>query len=228
MLLLVYSAAIAMTGFQSILDLTSWYTAQIPPLPDGGSESMSQLTGMNLLIQALTWEKTSLVFYVAFLPLVLLWDYTHKNGYGRTLLRSGLALLCVLFAAITLFTLPSKIIEWNRQAKPAQLVWQFKSEMDRYHTDVLLDYSTYQVFYDCENILVYNRLPIGLADANNRFYPQNKSILVTAIRNRMEYAVIGRESLATVRELAQLAGVPATEVASNERYVILALRARGN
>jgi hypothetical protein len=54
-----------------------------------------------------------------------------------------------------------------------------------------------------------------------RFYPQNKELAARAIAGGLEYAVIARESLENVRELAQMAGRELVEVQGNERYIIL-------
>ena len=108
-----------------------------------------------------------------------------------------------------------------RRPSPPDWCGSSRAEHDRYLTNVLVDDLTYQAFYDVENTLVYNRLPIWIVDSENRYFPANKPFLVKLIQQRMEYAVIGQESLENVREVAREAGVPVSVVASNDRYVVL-------
>lgn len=213
LMLLVYCSAILITAVQALRDNAQWYAAQ---------SAIAPVSLWDFFVRTITASQISLVFYIVILLLVLLLDSTQRRA--RVIFTGGLLVLCVIFAAITLATVPLQVAKWSQEIPSARLVWQFVDTHDRYHTNVLLDYSTYQAFYNYENILVYNRLPLWLVLPEERFYPQNKDILVNQIHQRMEYAVISKDSLDTVRELARLAGSPATEIAANDQYVILKLR----
>ena len=213
LMLLVYGSAILITGIPALKDNAQWYATQ---------SAIAPVSLWDSFVRAITASQTSLVFYIVILLLVLLLDSMQRRA--RVILSSGLLVLCVISAALTLATIPPQVAKWSQEMPSARLVWQFVDTHDRYHTNVLLDYSTYQAFYNYENILVYNRLPLWLVLPEDRFYPQNKEILVKQIQQRMEYAVISKESLETVRELTRSADVPVTEIASNDQYVILKLR----
>ena len=101
------------------------------------------------------------------------------------------------------------------------MVWDFIQSHDRYQTDVLVDYDTYQAFYNFDKVIVYNRLPVWDTLPEKRYYPQNKNAVAKQIKQHIEYAVIARSSLENVLELANMAGVSVTEVASNDHYVVL-------
>jgi hypothetical protein len=116
--------------------------------------------------------------------------------------------------------------EWRENVPPARLVWDFTASHNRYDTKVLLNYDTYQAFYNYDKVIVYNRLPVRDALPENRFYPQNRSALVKQIKAGMEYAVISRESLEDIVALSSMAGIATSEVAANDRYVVLKFTTR--
>ena len=208
--LLCYSVAIGLAGFQWLRDTFGWFDIQSPA---------ASVSGYELLIMAITDYSTALVFYFLILLIVILWDLT--RGTSRKLLLAGYSILILFSIVITLNHYPPKLIEWRENVPPAQLVRDFTATHDRYTTRVLLDYDTYQAFYNFDQVLVYNRLPVWDALPENRYYPQNTSALVAKIQSGMDYAVISRESLKDITYLSQLSSVPASEIASNERYVIL-------
>ena len=209
--LLAYAAAILLTGLSTYRDITLWYRAQIAPV-----------TPWEVFLEVITGAQNSLTFYILILLLILLLDII--PGRGRTYLAASLGVLCILFAALSVYNNMLEISAWNRALAPARLVWDFKAGQDRYQANLLLDYDTYQAFYDFEHIAVYNRLPLWMVMPEDRYYPENKDFLVSLIRDRMQYAVISQESLANVRELAALAGLPANVVSSNQQYVVLQFR----
>jgi hypothetical protein len=213
LLMLVYSAGILLPGFQFMRDLLNW----IPLQTD--SQAVS---GMGLYFHIATGEGSALLYYACILLLALLLDYTPKTP--RAVLQGGMLALCLLCAVTTLFSLPAELTGWAKKAPPARLVWEFKQAHDPYKANVLVDYDTYQAFYNYENIIVYNRLPVWIAASDARFYPKDQPFVVDLIRKRMEYAVISQASLANVREMARLAGVKITQVAANGSFVVLAFR----
>ena len=211
--LLVYSAAILMTGLSTYRDVARWYRAQIVSTPT---------TPWDVFLYVIGDAQNSLVIYILILLLVLLLDFI--PGRGRAFLAGSLGVLCIFFAALSVYIMAPKVSAWNQALAPARLVWDFKAGMDRYQTNLLLDYENYQAFYDLEKIAVYNRLPLWMVHPEDRFYPDNKAFLARLIRDRLQYAVISQESLANVRALAAMAGLPAQVVAANERYAVLQFR----
>ena len=214
MLWLVYSSAIALIGFQSVRTISRWFPA---------SGDVRSFTTWEFYRAVVGSPSIGLFFYILLLFLVLLWEVS--QGIVRRLLAGFLVLLCFLFFGTTLSYLPAQVAGWQKDIFASRMVWDFTRAHDRYHTNVLVDYNTYQAFYNYENALVYNRLPLWLSSPQKRFYPENQDILARQIKKRMEYAVIARASLVDVEELANLAGVTFDEVASNTRYVILKFRA---
>ena len=93
--------------------------------------------------------------------------------------------LCIVFAALSVYTIVPQVSARNRVLAPARLGWDIKAGMDHYQTNILLDYDTYQAFYDFENGTVYNRLPLWMVWPADRFYPKNKVFLARLIRDRM-------------------------------------------
>lgn len=208
-LLTIYLGAVALTGAQWLRDTARAFVQ----LKDANA-GLWQYT-----LAALTNETTALVAYISILGLALGWFFS--RGRARRALSGLVAGLAVLFALITAAYMPAQIAQWRQNLAPARLVWDFTTEHDRYQTKVLLDYATYQAFYNFDQVIVYNRLPVWDTLPEKRYYPQNKAAVAIQIQKGIEYAILGRESLENVHELASLAGVPAIELAANERYVIL-------
>ena len=211
--LLAYTAAILLTGLSTYRDITLWYRSQIAIAP---------VTSWEVFLEVIAGAQNSLTFYILVLLLILLLDII--PGRGRAYLAASLVILCIFFAALSVYNNMLEISTWNRALAPARLVWDFKASQDPYQANLLLDYDTYQAFYDFEHIAVYNRLPLWMVMPEDRYYPENKDILVSLIRDRMQFAVISQELLANMRELAALAGLPANVVSSNQQYVVLQFR----
>ena len=210
LMLLVYSLAIALTGFQAARVILSWF-------PD--PSQVWSVKPWDLYLAFVSSPSIALVIYITILLLVLMWDFT--RGTTRTLFSVFLILLCIIFVATTLSYFPARVASWWGDLSAARLIWDFTRDHDRYATNVLVDYDTYQAFYNYENILVYNRLPLWLSPPYKRFYPANQDIVARQIKKRMEYAVIAQASLDDVHELAHLAGISVEEVAFNRLYVVL-------
>jgi hypothetical protein len=211
----IYSACLALCLLQFWRDFSGWYRYAV---------AIGPLSGWQIFLQTITWEQNSLFFGVLILPIFLLGSGSHHKP--RPAAVAATALLCAVLALTTLFTLPAKLIEWKEQAGPAQLVWDFKRGHNRYHTGLLVDFATLQAFYDYETVVAYNRLPVWMVYPNleERFYPKDKELAARAIQGGLEYAVISRESLGNVRELADMAGRELVEVESNGQFMVLQFR----
>ena len=61
-------------------------------------------------------------------------------------------------------------------------------------TTVLTDQTTFQAFYDHENVVVYERLPWHLIAGEERRWPRNQARLSTLLRDQIEWIVIKRSS----------------------------------
>ena len=208
-LLIIYLGAVALTGAQWLRDTWRTFTGLYA----------SNAGIWQYVLAAFTNETTALVAYISILGLALCWYFS--RGRVRRTLSGLLAGLTVIFALITAAYMPAQIAQWRQNLASARLVWDFAAEQDRYQTKILLDYATYQAFYNFDQVIVYNRLPLWDTIPEKRYYPQNKAAVAVQINKGIQYAVIGRESLENVLEIASLAGVPAYELAANERYVIL-------
>jgi len=207
---LCYSLLIALSGFELLRATLRWYTRQ---------SLASSVSFYDFYINTITNETKTLVFYLLILLGVILWGYMH--GRWRKIFVAALCALIALFTVTTLIYYSPIISEWRANVNPARLVWNFAGSHDRYHTKVMLDYPTYQAFYNYDQVIVYNRLPVWDTLPEKRNYPENKNALVKQLQKGIDYAVISRESLGNVLELAELAGIPATEIGANESYVVI-------
>ena len=208
LLLLTYLGAVLLPGLQVLRDTLNWTRLQPSSAPPSA-----------VYQHIITSSDASLTFSMLLLFLILLWQV--RPGRARRALEGLFAALIVLFGVSSLILVPPVLAGWARQTGPARLVWQFKASHDRLQTQVLLDYSTYQAFYDYENILVYNRLPLWLVYPEDRLYPRNQGILADQIQQRVQYAVVSRDSLPDLTHLAQLAGRSLRLLEENEQYAVL-------
>lgn len=64
------------------------------------------------------------------------------------------SVLCIFFMAHSVYNIAPRITAWNQAL--TRLVWDLKASIDPYQTDLMLDYNTYQAFYDFEKTVVYN------------------------------------------------------------------------
>lgn len=210
LLLLVYGAALLVTGLQTVRETVHWFGVQ---------SELGPVSVWQVYVQVVTSPTGSLVFYLAILLAALLGDFL--AGWVRRAWVYAVAVLALLFAATTLIVVPPQVAAWRANVSPARLVWDFTSTHDRLNTQVLVDYDTYQAFYNFEHVIVYNRLPLWISVPKKRFYPDNRDVVARLIRERLEYAVIARPSLADLQSLAAQAGVAMKEIAGNERYLVM-------
>jgi len=211
-----YASIFGLTGAQFLRDFTFWY---------GRALAQQPVSALDIYQYTLTGD-TFYTMYVVSIALLPLAGAAIAQRWRKPLLFAEGLLACLMIATAVI-NLPPQVDAWRTRIPPARLVWDFKAQHDRYHTRILVDFNTYQAFYNVENVLVYNRVPVWMVGPNHlrdRFYPQDKDLVAKAIAGGIEYAVIGRESLADVQELAQLSGRQALEIASNDTYLILQFR----
>lgn len=211
----VYCGVFAVGGVQFSRVFGRWFTNVATP---AGAK------GWDVYLQIITWDQFSLIYGALVLLLFMLG--LSFQGKARRAVRLGMVILCALMIVTTAVTLPARISDWRSQAQPARLIWDFKKTQDPYSTRLLVDFATYQAFYDFDTVVVYNRLPVWRVapDLEARHYPANKELVAQAIGEGLEYAVIARESLENVRELAALAGRELVELQSNGTYLVLEIR----
>ncbi len=210
--LLVYLGMTAVSGFQAFRETLRLFELE---------GEVGPVTLGDILHRNLTDPLLALWAYLALLLLVLLLEFT--RGAWKGLLQGFLVGLCLFFAAYSLSALPPRVAEWRAGQGPARLVWDFVNSHDRYETDVLADYDTYQAFYNFDRVLVFNRLPLWDTLPEKRYYPENRPALVRLVRERLEYVVIARHSLEEISSVLEEAGVQARTLAENETYTILRL-----
>lgn len=106
-----------------------------------------------------------------------------------------------------------------RNAQSASPIWAFKQTLNPYKAHVLVDYATYQAFYNVENLYVYNRLPWALVEGEARHYPANHDILSRLINEQIDYIVVSATSRQDVDELLSGSGLSIQTVFENNSYL---------
>lgn len=160
--------------------------------------------------------------YTAFILLIVL-----LAGHLRIASRAGIwiRLMALGIAAfIIVNTLApdgflKSYVRFNHEARLAQVVWTFKKDLDPVNSNLLVDYSTHQAFYDFEHVFAYNRLPWSLASGKRRYYPENRSFLKELITGKIDYVVISRASLDDINSLLKETSTQGQVVFENEQYI---------
>ncbi len=212
---LVYSSIFFLTGMQFWSDASLWYQTQVIQGP---------ISTWEVVLHAITWNQFSFFYTAAILMAALLGIQLAERKRRPLLIFTALLIGAML--STTLLTLPKQLADWRKKSATAQLVWDFKAHHNPYQTSLLVDYSTYQAFYDYNRVVVYERLPVWIVYPNleQRFYPQNKELAAREIARGIEYAVISRSSFRDVEQLANLADRKTVEIASNPDFLVLEIR----
>lgn len=212
LMMLTYSGGVLLSLMQLLRDVDTWLANLIPG---------EVVTGVDIYARAMTHPATSMVFYQAILLIVLLLGLLPSSR--RAVLPIISAVLGLIFTVTTVFTVVPMVNGWRENLANTRIIWTFKQAHDRYDDDVLTDYAVYQAFYDWESIAVYNRLPVWMIKARDRFYPKNRYAIEDLLQQGMDYVVISRPSLATITDIAQTAEVRLAVIAETEGYVILSV-----
>ncbi|MBN2501666.1 MAG: hypothetical protein JXB38_12865 [Anaerolineales bacterium] len=139
----------------------------------------------------------TICFVLVWVLLVLIWTYLSKRvvqiGFNLVLL------IGVAYCGVQTYRqLPLVSPEEIAKAEP---VFAFRDGLDRYEDAVLLDYETYQAYYDFEHAFVFHRLPWYLAPGEARLYNANFDLLVALAENEVDYIIVGRKMQASIQDL---------------------------
>jgi hypothetical protein len=110
-------------------------------------------------------------------------------------------------------------MKFNNAVQNADGIWSIKKNLDPYETNVLVDYATYQAFYNIENTYVYNRLSWATVGGMKRFYPANKDILLSLIDQQINYIIISRASINDINSILAGSSVQRKVVFENEQFI---------
>ena len=154
---------------------------------------------------------------------ILLWDGVPRMRFRRGL-AAGASASIALFVAIHSQSTVDTIRAYSAQRAHTAPVFDLRHEIDPTQTHLLVDYATYQAFYDHENVYVYNRLPWYLVPSDDRYHPANLPVLQTLVSTQVAWIVIAKESTTSIQEVLSLAQVTPIDVVENEHYTLMKLR----
>lgn len=180
--------------------------------------SENEQIGLNLYL----FSPRYFLHYTAFILFIVV-----MAGHLKIALRAGtwVRLMTLGIAAFILVNTLApdgylrSYVRFDRAARLAQVVWSFKKDLDPVISNLLVDYSTHQAFYDFEHVYAYNRLPWSLASGKRRYYPENQSFLKELITGQIDYVVISRMSLDDINSLLAETSTQGKVVFENEQYI---------
>jgi hypothetical protein len=167
--------------------------------------------------------KNALLFAVGLLLLLLVWEAVRSEKTRRYILYASSAFLLVS-AAITIFTVVKATGEFQELIPSTRVLAGLRAVTDNRSSAILTDYATNQAFYDYADQYVFERLPADRYPGQDRFYPQNSSILKKAVLPKVEYVAVSTQNKELVLGLFREIQVKPRIIAENEKYVVMGLR----
>ena len=131
--------------------------------------------------------------------------------------------ISALVAVSAPFGYRARIAALATQSHSAAQVLALRNGTDKYKTEVLTDYSTFQAFADYQHVYSYERLPSYLVDGPARFFPANQGSVQALIDGRVQYVVVSRASMRDIESFLAKSGVRTTTEFANAEFVALQL-----
>ncbi len=114
-------------------------------------------------------------------------------------------------------SLPMRFASFEQKIPETQLVLRAHEKLSPL-TPVLVDFDTYDAFYDFDNAYLYDRLPAYAASVPMRSYPQNKAPLIALLNTQVRYVVIAKKDENIINALAAQAGKHLVPIDENGQY----------
>ena len=110
-------------------------------------------------------------------------------------------------------------IKFDNSVQNVSEIWSTKENLSPYKSHLLVDYETYQAFYDIEKTYVYNRLSWATIGGTKRFYPANNDILLSLINEQIDYIIISRASSKDIDNILAESSTQRKVLFENEQFI---------
>jgi hypothetical protein len=175
------------------------------------------------ILNALLFSPQPYLFYLIFVSILIVMGVEFGQPLRRWLMVV-LAGIAIASLVVTLSHEESPFREWQEAQEDivdTSAVRALRSQTNPYETTILTDESTYQAFYDYENVLLYDYLPWYLAQGEARFYPQNAATLHAVCASNVAYIVVEESSEEAIRrDCIVPSGRAWAEIVRNDEFVI--------
>lgn len=211
--------------YQKILEIVSFSTIFLPlgyqffkyELPYNLSHSRG---GMAQLV----FFPRYFLYFVTLLCLgIISSPYIMKNIHSRAKLI-WISSLSILFLSLNIIApqgTQKLYAKYYDEIKSAGDVWHIRDATDKYQSWILVDYNTYQAFYDYQNVYAFNRLPWQVAPGESRFYPTNRPIVQEIINDQIEYVVVSKDSYSIINDFLSAGGLIGIKLFENDKFVAI-------
>jgi hypothetical protein len=206
--LLAYTAIFIPLGLQFSTVITDWLLADDPSTQE--------------ILNRFFFSPRMTLSFAAMLILLVLLRNSLKSPRVLSVIQPLFLLVSLISLGFQLNHLSKTITDYRSRVITATIVFQLRSETDRYSSRILTDYQTYQAFFDYENALLYQRLPWQLA-GEDRYYPDNLPYLQQILNNGVDFIIIRIENSHDIQDLLAVSNLQPIEILKNEHYQIIQL-----
>ena len=168
------------------------------------------------------YSPNTTMLFIAVLLLLVLVRNGLKSQAGLTALQTVFLLIGLGLFTLQLTHLSKTIADYKNRVNLAEIVFQLRAETNPSTSRILTDYSTYQAFFDYENVFLYQRLPWQLA-GEDRYYPDNLPYLQQILMDGIDTIVISPESRQNIQDILAASNLPSHSVVENDHYQIIHL-----
>ena len=159
-----------------------------------------------LLLISLRNPDSVLLLMMLLLMVVMLWQYLVKRQQ-RQMILTVMALTAVISCADGFRVLANHVQTWQKRIPPAEIIFELRGVTYVYEDGLLVDYDTFQAFYDYGTVYVYQRLPWYMfGGERNRYFPDNIDRLEKIIEEEIDYIAISAANQQQIETI--LDGIP--------------------
>jgi hypothetical protein len=176
-----------------------------------------------IVLNFLRRSKVNLFALVTILLIILLW---HLFGERiRSKINPGILALAMVIVGYHFFLFAEKIDIYQAQAGQAQILFDLRETTDARDSAIMTDYVAFQVFYEYENLSVYERLPSHMIEEREaRYYPANKATVEGLLLNQVEHIAISNENAPEIIGLLTEQQIEILETIENDSFQIIRIR----
>lgn len=162
--------------------------------------------------------KMNIYIVVLLLLSLLVWKVLGQPQFSINSKRIGYTALLTLLAT-SLYKATTTSIDYWQSEQEASIVFDLLEDSSPYTTHILVDESTYQAFFQFENLTLYERLPWSVGQ-ESRYYPDNIFLLQETLQN-IDYIAISQKSAEIIYPLLKDNGLDYQLLDQNSTYLIL-------
>jgi hypothetical protein len=163
----------------------------------------------------------SIIYIFLLILFVLIWDgVASQKNKKLLLLFLAIGLVFSLFFFVQAHPNLLEYYRANPKEQPINILLDLRERTDPYETSILVGYQVYNVFYDYNNVYIYQQLPVDIARGLRRLFPKNTELLTELIDNEIDYIAINKTDLIHLQPIINVSQIEVSVVGENERVIV--------